>query len=193
MNEEIESAYRRELLRMRPLLQEAEEAHSRFTAGWKEGSRTLGWESYKKTEEYDRLLDRHYATQKRHEEEIEPALDALRTGDLKAIETALAYLAVKARPFRSGYTSTHVVRALRRVTLEETHGSILRGIILDRLCWPWASVVALWRWIPTLKTPDFEASLRALADHEIPWIRTRVQRVTRRFLEAKPLPPSNGA
>ena len=193
MSEEIESAYQREVRRLGPLLREAEEAHARFTAGWNQGSRTLGWESYKGTEECGRLLERHHATQKRHEEAIEPTLEALRRGELKAIETALAYLAVKARPFRSGYMSARIARALRRVTLEETHRSILRAIILDRLCWPWASVVALWRWIPTLKTPVFEASLRALADHEVPWIRTRVRDVIARYVEGKPLPPSIGA
>ena len=190
MSEEIESAYQRDVRKLGPLLLQAEEAHARFTAHWKQGVRTLGWQSYKETEEYDRLLERHHATQKRHEEAIEPTLDALRRGELKAIETALAYLAVKARPFRSGYMSARIARALRRVTLEETHRSILRGIILDRLCWPWASVVALWRWIPTLKTPDFEAAIRALEDHEVPWIRTRVRGVIARYGEGKPLPPS---
>ncbi len=193
MNEAIEAAYQREVRKLGPLLLEAEEAHARFTAAWKQGVRTLGWESYKKTEEYGRLLERHHASQKRLEGEIGPSLEALRNGDPAPIEAGLAYLAVKARPFRSGYTSASMARALRRATLEESHRAILRGILLDRLRRPWASVLELWRWIPTLKTPDFEASLRALADHEVPWIRTRVQRVIRRFLEAKPLPPSNGA
>lgn len=155
--------YRLEVKLLTPLFLEAHEANLAF----KRSHETL-----------PRFQDSH----RRLEEAIRPAQESIRAGRTEGVDRALAYLSIRLRPHRSGYTSAALARALRHVSLEDRHVRLLREIILDRATWPWASVRDLWRWIPRLRTPDFENALRALSEHKTPWIARRAWRLIREFL-----------
>ncbi|MBI3858296.1 MAG: hypothetical protein HY293_21645 [Planctomycetes bacterium] len=175
-------AFRQEVEFLTPLFKEAEDAHRDFTARWSSGENRLGVKGYKETEEYLESLARFHSAQGRLEEAIRPALDHLSAGRPEKIHRALAYLSIRLRPHRSGYTGGALARALKRVPLEDSHLDHLRKIILDRATWPWASVRGLWRWIPRLRTPDFENALRSLSQDKTPWIARRVSRLIREYL-----------
>ena len=170
-------------MRLSPLMKEADERHREFRARWDEGAASLGWQAYKKTEIYEQTLERYYAAQKRLEEVSGPILESLREGRAEAIVPALAYLAVPHRPFRSGYLTQRLARALKKFRLGPEVKETLRKIILDRLTWPWSQPRDLWRLIPSLRTPTFYSSIRLLADHRDRYVQDRVRRVVGDFLK----------
>ena len=57
-------------------------------------------------------------------------LDDLRAGNLRHIETALSFLEADPLFFRSGYTKTEVLRAIKRLPLTPGHEIRLRRVIL---------------------------------------------------------------
>jgi hypothetical protein len=172
-----DSGFDHEVALLKPLFQEASEANRDFKAHWKGQTERKDWEAFKSTEEYRKLLDRFWTCQRRLEEAILPALERLRAGQREGIDRALAYLSIPLRPFRSGYTSALIARGLRHAPLEERHRELLRRIILERITWPGASVRDLWKWIPCVKTPDFEHAVELLRDHESPWVARRATRL----------------
>lgn len=171
------STFDGEASRLRPLLREAADLHQEFKARWDEGAASMGATAYKETAVYGQTLERFNAAQKRLEAASLPILEALRAGDVEAVVAALAFLSLKYRPFRSGYLSQQIARALKKVELSAEEKRILRRILLDRLTWTWSQPRDLWRLIPGLRTPEFDASLRSLAEHPDPHVRKRAMSV----------------
>jgi hypothetical protein len=165
-----------------PLFHEADDAHRTFKAHWSGQTHRPDWEEFKNTEAYRKLLDRFWASQRSLDDAILPAIESLRAGKAEAIDRALAYLSIRLRPHRSGYICTRIARALRHAPLDERHLHHLRRILLDRITWPWASVGDLWKWIPRVRTPDFDHALQLLCNHDSAWVSTRATRLAKNYL-----------
>ena len=109
------------------------------------------------------------------EQEANTAFIGLGEGKTEAIETALAYLAIRRKVFRSGYSCTRLARRLKRAALTEIQKGILRTLLLDRLTWPWGHTPDLWRCYPAVRTPEGDLALKALAKSSKSWIARRAQ------------------
>jgi hypothetical protein len=169
--------FEEERRRLTPLLREAESRHAEFKTHWNEGTSAMGWKAYKATETYRRTLDAFHEARKKLESTSESILTLLRKGDRNALSSALAYLSIRHRPFRSGYVSQQFVRALKKFSLGEAEKEILRRILIDRMTWLWAQSRELWGLMRGLETPAFNAALEALADHPESFVRDRIRRV----------------
>jgi hypothetical protein len=175
------SPFHKEVVRLTPLMREAEEAHSDFKAHWKMGVGSMGWEDFKKTEVYDRKLQTFWDAQRRLEKAEGPILESVRAGSCEGVWSALAYLSVRQRPFRSGYMTQRLVRALKKVSLGEEERRILRGILLDRLTWPWSQPRELWGLITRIRTQELDTEIRQLAQDDRGHVHRRARAVVSRY------------
>lgn len=172
--------YEQERARLGPLLKLAEERHRILKDAFAAAVAASGIKTYNPV-----LLDSLNAAQKPYEEAGEQIVDYLQGGNPGIVPSALAFLSLRHRPFRSGYLCQRMWRGLRKFDLAGEDKERLRGILLDRLAWPWSQSRDMLRWIPSLATPAFAASLRALLDDERRYVRSRVERIISEFL-----PPS---
>lgn len=111
------------------------------------------------------------------EQEADSAFIRLGEGKTEAVETALAFLAIRRKVFRSGYSCTRLARRLKRAALNEIQQGILRTLLLDRLTWPWGHTPDLWRCYPAVRTPEGDLALKALAKNPNSWIARRAMRI----------------
>jgi len=170
-----------EVERLTPLMRDAEQAHRDFKAHWTQGAESMGWRTYKQTEVYGRTLEKYQDAQRRLEEAEGQILRSVQTGTREGVWSALAYLSIRHRPFRSGYLTQRLARALKKLHLGEEEGRILQGILLDRLTWPWAQPRELWGLIPGVRTPKLAAEIRSLTDDDRRYVQRRAFDVISRF------------
>jgi hypothetical protein len=143
------------IARLRPLFERAEREHREL----KELHTTSGPAS----PAYKALLTRFLADTRALETTGAEIIDGLRRNKPEAADAALAFLFIRARPYRSGYACARIARALKRASLSDEQVAALRGVILDRLTWPWAHTPDLWRCYPRVRTTESDTALREVA------------------------------
>jgi len=158
-----------EVARLTPLFQRAEREHRDLTALFKA--------SGKSAPGYDDLLGRLRDDTRELEAIAERIRNGLREADAKAADAALAFLSVRARPFRSGYACAKIARSLKKAALNPERKALLRKILLERLTWPWSHTPDLWRCYPAVRTPETDAAVRALAESPTSFIARRARRL----------------
>lgn len=158
-------SFKLEVQRLLPLFAEAERDHEVYTSAWASGHLC--------DSERDRLLTRHRASTEIVENEAAAICDGLVAGRPEAVNSALAFLSIRHKPFRSGYACARIARRLKRAALDESQRGIFREIILDRLSWPWGHTPDLWRCYPALRTAASDSLLRQLAESPTPFIARR--------------------
>jgi hypothetical protein len=161
-----------EVERLTPLMRVAEEAHRDHQESWK---------ANKDREIFDRTLSAFWKAQRELEGVEGAVLESARAGHRQGVISALAYLSIRLFPFRSGYMSQKLARALKRAPLEETDRHILRRILLDRLTWPGSQPRDLWGLIPAVRTPELAAGIRSLTDDERRYVQKRAFDVISRY------------
>ncbi len=89
------------------------------------------WDGLKGDADYQRLIEEaRSAREQLHTPEFEAALEALRSGDTRGVEHAIAYLEADPWYFRSGYLKGRMARWLRQVELRESQRDRLRAVLL---------------------------------------------------------------
>lgn len=170
-----------EVERLAPLLRAAEDAHRHHQSHRKGGTAYAGIEAAKKTETFEKNLSSFWDAQHRLEAAERAILESVRAGNREGVSSALAYLSIRQRPFRSGYMSLKLARALKKIPLGDADRHLLRGILLDRLTWPWSQPRDLWRLIPLVRTPDLFAAMEVLTDDDRNYVKERALAVLGRF------------
>lgn len=162
-----------EVRRLAPLLRDSDEKNRDFREHIATRSEETEWEAFKNTQAYKSKLNAFWEAQNRLEAVAELITSQIRAGSQDGLLGALAFLSIRQKPFRSGYMSQKLARAVKKAHLGEEEKGILRQVLLDRMTWPWSQPRDLWKLVRRVRTPDFELVLHSMSSHERSYVRVR--------------------
>ena len=164
------------------LAKRAGDAHKDFRKKWAEGCKACGgYAQYKKTPQYEGSLE-HFRTETDNVWKIiKHAFEHLSEGGTEDMAAAFAYLKIKSRHFRSGYTKENLCRKLKKIKLTPEQKDILTEIILEQIEAAGREFKEYGHLIPLIKSPELEKQLRYYPDGDSPKVKSRIEWITKAY------------
>lgn len=155
----------------------AREAKARVDAAFADGLRT------RDPAAYSRLLDEFRARVDEAWPKGTPDLYAdLRQARARAIDTTTAFLQADPYFFRSGYEKARLIRRLKRADFTPVQRRRLQSIVIERVMGPDRNEFSAYcRLALAVRSPELEAAIERLTEHEDAGVRRRARWMMQRF------------